>query len=547
MARSNVANAVSTTLASAMTSGSTTIEVASATDFPAVPFYVVIDPYNDSAREFILVGGKSGTTFDTLSRNLAGSQSQDHGIGDILRSSYTAQTLEDLWDFIDALPTTHATLPDLGVDDHHPQVHTIVSHDTDATGAQLTELTNASETALHSHPGGGGAVDSVFGRTGAVTAALNDYLASLVDNDSTVSGATVKDALNTLLGTAVSGMPYFVPNTGFDMRSDIQTAINDAESDNAGEVVLDRGNNVIGSSTLTDFYGDKVGLLVPRGIHVRGQGMGTDYAISGATQRAPTVLYNDVAPSLSGGQEYHLMSISRNSPSWIGSRVSHFHFQDAQAHCHSLLNCHGMNNIMVEMCSFGEAGRTGSKQLEVRQPPDATNNTTQYGQIMFCNFHADHHGIWFDGNNPDWEIWGTQIQSSNGPNPVSGSTGIYIGSSAIRVLGGEIQMFDIGVEIDGSSGEGKHVTLRDIHFEAHQSAASDAYEAAVKVSGSGNMYALMSGCEIGNSSRFVDAINIASGVVGTNIQHFRVRGSRWMASTSDALITDNGTGTVVSV
>lgn len=45
-------------------------------------------------------------------------------------------------------------------------------------------------------------VSSVFGRTGAVTAATSDYDASQVDNDSSVSGATVADALNALLALA---------------------------------------------------------------------------------------------------------------------------------------------------------------------------------------------------------------------------------------------------------------------------------------------------------------------------------------------------------
>lgn len=47
--------------------------------------------------------------------------------------------------------------------------------------------------------GGGGAVTSVFGRIGAVVALLNDYAASLVDNDSSNPGATVKDALESSL------------------------------------------------------------------------------------------------------------------------------------------------------------------------------------------------------------------------------------------------------------------------------------------------------------------------------------------------------------
>lgn len=42
------------------------------------------------------------------------------------------------------------------------------------------------------------AVSSVFGRAGAIVAALNDYAASLINNDSNVTGATVKAALETL-------------------------------------------------------------------------------------------------------------------------------------------------------------------------------------------------------------------------------------------------------------------------------------------------------------------------------------------------------------
>ncbi len=44
----------------------------------------------------------------------------------------------------------------------------------------------------------GGAITSVFTRTGAVVAAASDYDASQIDNDSSVTGAFVDDALNTL-------------------------------------------------------------------------------------------------------------------------------------------------------------------------------------------------------------------------------------------------------------------------------------------------------------------------------------------------------------
>jgi len=51
-------------------------------------------------------------------------------------------------------------------------------------------------------------VTSVFGRQGAIVAVLGDYAASLVSNDSTVPGATVRDALNNL-----SGSPQTVTTT----------------------------------------------------------------------------------------------------------------------------------------------------------------------------------------------------------------------------------------------------------------------------------------------------------------------------------------------
>lgn len=59
-------------------------------------------------------------------------------------------------------------------------------------------VANESKAYFFSPPGGAGAVTSVFGRVGAVVAALNDYAASLIQNDSGVAGAQVSDALNTL-------------------------------------------------------------------------------------------------------------------------------------------------------------------------------------------------------------------------------------------------------------------------------------------------------------------------------------------------------------
>jgi hypothetical protein len=58
-------------------------------------------------------------------------------------------------------------------------------------------------------------VQSVFGRVGHVVAVLNDYVASLVGNDSGVPGATVKDALNALIGAIAVGLPFSPSRTLF--------------------------------------------------------------------------------------------------------------------------------------------------------------------------------------------------------------------------------------------------------------------------------------------------------------------------------------------
>ena len=51
----------------------------------------------------------------------------------------------------------HSDLTGVGTDDHHPQSHTIASHsDTTATGAELDELTDGSTTTLHNHAGAAG-------------------------------------------------------------------------------------------------------------------------------------------------------------------------------------------------------------------------------------------------------------------------------------------------------------------------------------------------------------------------------------------------------
>lgn len=75
----------------------------------------------------------------------------------------------------------------------------LVTNNSSVTGATVKDALNTLLT---------GAVTSVFGRTGVVTAVAGDYVASKVTNDSSVSGSTVKDALNTLLSTTTLQSAY---------------------------------------------------------------------------------------------------------------------------------------------------------------------------------------------------------------------------------------------------------------------------------------------------------------------------------------------------
>jgi len=92
----------------------------------------------------------------------------------------------------------------------------IIIVDTDYIFAAIPSPENAASIAA-------GFVSSVFARTGAVVAVLNDYAASLIDNDSTVSGSTVKDALNTLLG-AIPSVPV---SSVFTRTGAVIAALND--------------------------------------------------------------------------------------------------------------------------------------------------------------------------------------------------------------------------------------------------------------------------------------------------------------------------------
>ncbi|RLB61874.1 MAG: hypothetical protein DRH08_13255 [Deltaproteobacteria bacterium] len=164
MPRSNLVNAVDVALADPVTGVDSTIRVISPELLPAVPFYLVIDPFGDSSREYLFA---TVLTVDvlTVTRDLEGSQSTNHAVGDIVRITYAAQHLEDVWDAVEAIPAPvpqtylHADLTDVSSSDHHVKTpdQTFLHDDlTDVTADQHhAKYTDAEAVAAVGDPGAG--------------------------------------------------------------------------------------------------------------------------------------------------------------------------------------------------------------------------------------------------------------------------------------------------------------------------------------------------------------------------------------------------------
>ena len=124
MPRTNLVNAVDDELAAPVAAPDLTIEVVDGTLLPPVPFYLVVDPFNDTqGREYMLCTLVVGTTL-TVTRNLAGTDSDVHDTGDIVRITIAAQHIEDIWDSIEAVPPQtflHDDLTDVTSSQHHPR------------------------------------------------------------------------------------------------------------------------------------------------------------------------------------------------------------------------------------------------------------------------------------------------------------------------------------------------------------------------------------------------------------------------------------------
>lgn len=182
---------------------------------------------------------------------------------------------------------------------------------------------------------GGGAVDSVFGRTGIVVAAASDYDASQVDNDSGVAGATVAAALDTLAAASTSqlfrhdvndatfpatdpagaGSRNAHPIASFDDTTAEALIFNGLMSNNYAEGDFNVDIDWVAASATTGgvTWGVSVERLAPGGqdIDVDGfaaqqTGTSTTNATSGVITRTTITLTQAQADSIAAGDRYRI-------------------------------------------------------------------------------------------------------------------------------------------------------------------------------------------------------------------------------------------------
>lgn len=175
-------------------------------------------------------------------------------------------------------PTSHATSHEEGESDAIDGYQIGINYVPVNYVAPINPIIGEHIAAIDDALASSGLVDSVFGRIGNVIAAIDDYSASQIDNNSTVTGEQVSDALEYLDG-------YISGHVG-DINNPHQTSVG-----NIGSGTLAELNLAISDATLDDISGTRTPTA-----HATSHEEGESDAIDGYQVQLNYVPVNYVAP-----------------------------------------------------------------------------------------------------------------------------------------------------------------------------------------------------------------------------------------------------------
>ena len=215
-------NFYESTLASLMASSATTGTLTAAptsngTSNISVPYYLVVDPDEQSKREVILVTAASGTSMTTIQRdkeNRHGGSPPDHQADTVVRMAVVKEMFEDLHDRVDAAGDVTGT---------STTTFTNKTFNADGTGNSITNIENADIKAaaaidaakIHN----GNVSNTEFGYLDGVSSAIQTQLDNITAGTSTLTvPITVKVADD---GSGSQNVFYFLngSDTGAGTRS----------------------------------------------------------------------------------------------------------------------------------------------------------------------------------------------------------------------------------------------------------------------------------------------------------------------------------------